>query len=161
MPKKAASKVSPAPAAGSKKVTPTRPAPVARTSTAAGKTRQAATPKTTRASLPSTLAAPAASTGTSTGRAELKQKLTQHTSTSPALTGGDVDADWGRADSAGDEVPGGDNPTPDQDVVDEIGQALGVEYEDDEDLRGGDEIADRDRHRWELNPEPSEDFDDR
>jgi len=61
----------------------------------------------------------------------------------------------------GDEAPGGDNPTPDQDVVDEIGQALGVEYDDDEELRGGSEIAERDRNRWELDPESSEDFDDR
>jgi hypothetical protein len=111
--------------------------------------------------VPSTLVSRGSSTGVSTGRAELKQKVRQHTSTSPALTGGDVDADWSRADSVGDEAPGGDNPTPDQDVVDEIGQALGVEYDDDEELRGGDEIAERDRNRWELDPESSEDFDDR
>ena len=130
--------------------------------------RKAAAPKkagnpsgTVRAVMPSSLAKPPASTGIDTGRAELRQKVRQHTSTSPALTGGDVDADWGRADTVGDEAPGGDNPTPDQDVVDEIGRALGVEYDDDEELRGGDEIADRDRHRWELDPESSEDFDDR
>lgn len=111
--------------------------------------------------MPSTLASARASTGITTGRAELRQKVQQHTSTSPALTGGDVDADWARADSVGDEAPGSDNPTPDQDVVDEIGRALGVEYDDDEELRGGGEIADRDRHRWELDPESSEDFDDR
>ena len=48
--------------------------------------------------------------------------------------------------------PGGDNPTPDQDVVDDIGRALGVEYDDDEELQGGDEIVERDRKRWELDP---------
>lgn len=96
-----------------------------------------------------------------TGRAELEQKLQQHTSTSPALTAGDVDADWGAAEAVGDEAPGGDNPTPDQDVVDEIGRALGVEYDDDEELQGGDEIAQRDRHRWELDPGSSDDFEDR
>ncbi len=36
-----------------------------------------------------------------------------------------------------DEAPGGDNPTPDQDIVDEIGKALGVEYQDSEELRAG------------------------
>jgi hypothetical protein len=95
------------------------------------------------------------------GRAELEQKLHEHTSTSPALTAGDVDADWGAAESVGDEAPGGDNPTPDQDVVDEIGRALGVEYDDDEELQGGDEIAARDRHRWELDPGSSDDFEER
>jgi hypothetical protein len=61
----------------------------------------------------------------------------------------------------GDEAPGGDNPTPDQDVVDDIGRALGVEYDDDEELQGGDEIVKRDRKRWELDPASSDDFDDR
>ena len=73
------------------------------------------------------------------------------------MTGGDVDADWEDAESVGDEAPGGDNPTPDQDVVEEIGQALGVTYDDDEELQGGDELAERDRHRWELDPASRED----
>jgi hypothetical protein len=95
------------------------------------------------------------------GRAELNQRFREHTSTGPALTAGDVDADWESAESVGDEAPGGDNPTPDQDVVDEIGKALGVEYDDDEELQGGDEITERDRNRWELDPASSDDFDDR
>jgi hypothetical protein len=109
---------------------------------------------------PSTLGAKPAASAARSGRDELKHKLERHTSSSPALTAGDVDADWESADSSGDEAPGGDNPTPDQDVVDEIGRALGVEYEDDEELQGGDEIADRDRHRWELDPNSREDSDE-
>ena len=35
----------------------------------------------------------------------------------------------------GEEAPGGDNPTPDQDVVDDIGKALGVTYNDNEELK--------------------------
>ena len=35
----------------------------------------------------------------------------------PALTAGDVDADWEAAYNTGDEAPGGDMPTPDQAVV--------------------------------------------
>ena len=92
------------------------------------------------------------------GRAEMRDRLAKNTSASPALTSGDVDADWQSAETVGDEAPGGDNPTPDQDVVDDIGRALGVEYDDDEELQGGDEIADRDRHRWELDPASSEDW---
>jgi hypothetical protein len=95
-----------------------------------------------------------------TGRAEFEQRLRQHTSTGPAMTGGDVDADWEDAEAVGDEAPGGDNPTPDQDVVDEIGRAVGIEYDDDEELRGGDEVVERDRHRWELDPRSKDDFEE-
>jgi hypothetical protein len=78
-----------------------------------------------------------------------------------ALTGGDVDADAENAYFSGDEAPGGDNPTPDQDVVDEIGQAIGVQYQDNEELRASDKVIERDRHRWELDPASSEDYKDR
>ena len=57
------------------------------------------------------------------------------------MTGGDVDADWESAYSVGDEAPGGDNPTPDQDIVDDIGRAVGVEYQDNEELKGADKVA--------------------
>jgi hypothetical protein len=95
------------------------------------------------------------------GRAEFKEALAEHTETSPALTGGDVDADWESAYSSGDEAPGGHMPTPDQAVVEEIGTALGVEYQDDEELKGAVKIEQRDRHRWELDPASSEDYQER
>ncbi|MGH9313830.1 MAG: DUF6335 family protein [Vicinamibacterales bacterium] len=95
------------------------------------------------------------------GRRELQESLHQHTETSPALTGGDVDADWEEAYAVGDEAPGGDNPTPDQDRVDDIGRALGVEYEDNEELKGAKKIEKRDRKRWELDPASAEDYKDR
>jgi hypothetical protein len=96
-----------------------------------------------------------------TGREELREALRQHTETSPALTGGDVDADWQNAYSSGEEAPGGDNPTPDQQRVDDIGKALGVEYQDNEELRGVDKIDDRDKKRWELDPASAEDYKER
>ena len=69
----------------------------------------------------------------------------------PALTGGDVDADWAGAESAGDEAVGGSTATPDQDVVDELGRALGVEQDSDAEVRiTGDILRDRDRMRWQL-----------
>jgi len=77
------------------------------------------------------------------------------------LTGGDLDATWEQAYASGDETPGGDNPTPDQDRVDDIGRALGVRYADEEELVGSDKIIERDRHRWELNPASAEDFGER
>jgi len=96
-----------------------------------------------------------------TGRRNLRQRFAEHTETSPALTGGDVDADWESAYSVGDEAPGGDNPTPDQDIVDDIGRAVGIEYQDNEELKGADKVEKRDRQRWELDPASSEDWEDR
>jgi hypothetical protein len=77
------------------------------------------------------------------GRREMKERSEKLTQTGPALTGGDVDAD------------------PDQDIVDDIGRAVGVEYEDNEELKGEEKIAKRDRKRWELDPASSEDYNDR
>jgi len=96
-----------------------------------------------------------------TGRRALKERFDEHTETSPALTAGDVDADWESAYSVGDEAPGGDNPTPDQDIVDDIGRAVGVEYQDNEELKGEEKIIKRDKNRWELDPASSDDWDDR
>jgi hypothetical protein len=93
-----------------------------------------------------------------TGRHEMNERYHEHTESSPALTGGDVDADWESAYAEGDEAPGGDNPTPDQDIVDDIGRALGVHYEDNEELKGEKKISDRDLHRWELDPASAEDY---
>lgn len=94
------------------------------------------------------------------GHRELLERRYDHPETSPALTGGDVDADWEGAYATGDETPGGDNPTPDQGVVEQIGQALGVRYEDDEELRGADKIIERDKHRWDPDPESPNGDDD-
>ncbi len=93
-----------------------------------------------------------------TGHDELRSNLNKHTETSPALAGGDIDAKWEDAYAVGDEAPGGDNPTPGQDRVDEIGKALGVNYQDDQELEGGEEIVERDKHRWELDPASSDDW---
>ena len=110
--------------------------------------------------IPSSLGMGAIASAAHSGGEELRDTLKKNNSASPRLTAGDVDADWQSAEATGDESPGGDNPTPDQDVVDEIGRALGVEYADDEELQGGAEIAERDTHRWELDPSSKDDFED-
>jgi hypothetical protein len=96
-----------------------------------------------------------------TGRAEMAQTRANQASLTPDISAGDVDVNVEDAYFVGDESPGGDNPTPDQDVVDEIGKALGVEYQDAEELRGSDKVSDRDKHRWELDPASSEDYKNR
>jgi Family of unknown function (DUF6335) len=110
---------------------------------------------------PSSLDVDQSASAAKSGRREIQEAIHQHTETSPALTGGDVDADWEDAYAVGDEAPGGDNPTPDQDRVDDIGRALGVEYEDNEELKGAQKIEKRDRNRWELDPASAEDYKDR
>jgi uncharacterized protein DUF6335 len=85
---------------------------------------------------------------------KLAEEVQRHTETSPRLTGGDVDADWDRASAAGDEAVGGSTATPDQDVVDELGAALGVPQEPDaEVVTGGEILGERDRHRWRIERE--------
>src|SRR5262249_39287079 len=81
----------------------------------------------------------------------LMREVVAHTETSPRLTGGDIDADWQAAYSSGEESVGGSVATPDQDIVDEIGRALGVEQKIDAPVRASDEILRaRDRLRWHL-----------
>jgi hypothetical protein len=96
-----------------------------------------------------------------TGRAEVAESFEDHKGMSRAITGGDVDVNLEDAYFTGDEAPGGDNPTPDQEVVDDIGKALGVQYEDNEELKASDKVVQRDKHRWELDPASSEDYKDR
>jgi hypothetical protein len=90
-----------------------------------------------------------------TGRQVLRERLAQYHATSPELSGGDIDAAWDQA-NVGDETAGGTAATPDQDRVDEFGEAYGISYEDDEPLQTGDKLTERDRQRWELDPESAE-----
>jgi hypothetical protein len=92
------------------------------------------------------------------GRQALDRSLHEHHGMTPAMTGGDLDADWENAYFSGDEAPGGDNLTPDQESVEDMGKALGVPYEDNEELKGSDKVIERDKHRWELDPASADDY---
>jgi hypothetical protein len=96
-----------------------------------------------------------------TGRAGMEHSQREHHGMSPDITAGDVDVDVEDAYFTGDDAPGGDNSTPDQDVVDDIGKALGVVYEDAEELKASDKVVERDKHRWELDPASAEDYKER
>ncbi|MEP6946003.1 MAG: DUF6335 family protein [Acidobacteriota bacterium] len=93
----------------------------------------------------------------SAGHEQMVHKQSEYTDRSPELSGGDVDAAWEDSD-VGEESVGGENPTPDQSVVEELGEALGITYEDDEPLGTEDKLLERDRDRWELDPASAEDF---
>ena len=112
-------------------------------------------------SAPSSLNYSAKASAAETGQQLYHQRAKEHTEGGHALTGGDVDTDWNEAYSSGEETPGGDMSTPDQDVVEEIGRALGVEYDDAEELKGAEKIESRDRNRWEYDPASAEDYKDR
>jgi len=166
MKKKAAKKVAKKKAAKKKSAKPAKRAAAKKAApkkAAAAKKPNLDRPRKTVADIhgiPSSLDANRGPSAAKSGRAEMKDRLARSTGAGPALTSGDIDADWESAEFVGDEAPGGDNPTPDQDVVDDIGRALGVEYDDDEELQGGAEIVDRDRHRWELDPASKDEDED-
>jgi hypothetical protein len=61
----------------------------------------------------------------------------------------------------GEEAVGGFNTTTDDDLVDEIGEVTGLVYQDDEPLHTTEKVEERDRHRWELDPASSEDYQQR
>jgi hypothetical protein len=68
---------------------------------------------------------------------------------------------WDTEEAAGEESALGSSPSPDEDVVDEIGREAGVTYEEGEPLRVGEKEEERDEHRWELDPASSEDYAER
>ena len=82
----------------------------------------------------------------------LAQRLRNNTAASPRDAGGDPDATWEDVNDSGTETISGDNPTPDQSVVEENAYAVGVAYEDNEELDLLDKIERRDRQRFELDP---------
>lgn len=85
------------------------------------------------------------------GRMLVEREFEKYHSVSPELTAGDVDARWQEAEDSGAETPGGHVATPDQDNVDEIGRAVGIEFQDNQELSApGEILSRRDRRRWEM-----------
>ncbi len=65
------------------------------------------------------------------------------------------------AADVGDEAVGGTVSTPDQDIVDEIGAAVGLEMDDPTFLRTNEILKEGDEKCWELDPGSSEDYQQR
>jgi Family of unknown function (DUF6335) len=82
---------------------------------------------------------------------ELEERLREHHSSSPADSGGDIDAEWEDVNDDGAESVFGHNPTPDQSNVEENANAMGIDYEDNEPLDFIEKLEKRDRDRYELN----------
>jgi hypothetical protein len=90
---------------------------------------------------------------------QLAHRLRNNTAASPKDAGGDLDASWEDVNESGSESVGGDNPTPDQSMVEENANAVGVNFEDNEELDFLDKIERRDRDRYELNESSKADED--
>jgi len=99
---------------------------------------------------PTAVAAEALRTGVLPQTARRRDEIPREDET---MRVGDPD-DHGLANEyVGEETPGGSTPTPDQNDVDEIGRAYGLQEEDGGVLRSaGEVLARRDRHRVELTP---------
>jgi hypothetical protein len=97
----------------------------------------------------------------SAGSRKLADRLKNDPLADPTVTGGDVDAQWESAQFAGDESAVSSMPTPEQNDVDNLGRAMGVTYNDDEELKAGEKERERDKKRWELDPASSDDYQDR
>ncbi len=89
----------------------------------------------------------------------LAHRLRNNTAASPRDAGGDLDANWEDVNESGSEAVTGDNPTPDQSIVEENANAVGVNFEDNEELEFLEKIEKRDRERFELDPRSKTDDD--
>ncbi len=92
---------------------------------------------------------------------ELNEQAHRVPGSGPVLSGGDIDARWDQAETSGEETAAGSAPTPDQNIVEDIGEAWGIVYQPGEALKIGEKEERRDLHRWELDPASAEDYGDR
>lgn len=95
------------------------------------------------------------------GSAKLAHRLQNDSLADTVVTGGDVDAQWEGAQFSGDESAVSSMPIPGNSEVDDIGAAMGVTYQDNEELKAGEKERSRDKKRWELDPASSDDYQER
>jgi len=100
-------------------------------------------------------------TDRNTGKGSMMEASAEGRITGAEMTGGDIDADQYQAEVAGEEAVGGTTPTPDQNVTEDLEKAVGLEMDDRAFLRTNDILEKRDDRRWELDPESSEDYQQR
>jgi Family of unknown function (DUF6335) len=91
----------------------------------------------------------------------LDDSSSEYGSGSSQVSGGDGDAVTEQESATGEELVGGSAPTPDQDMVDELGSAAGIEMADGAILHTADMLDNRDESRWELDPSSAEDYEER
>jgi hypothetical protein len=90
---------------------------------------------------------------------ELLERLDDNHETSPADSGGDIDARWEDTDSTGEESVAGSQSTPDQSDVEANAHAMGIDFQDNQPLDLVEKLEKRDRDRWELDEDSKEEGD--
>jgi len=86
-------------------------------------------------------------------------KTTPEYPDSPEVLSDDKYTYW--QDTVGDEAVGGTVAVPEQDVTEEIEASVGLEMDDRAFLRTNDILEQRDDRRWELDPQSSDDYQER
>ena len=89
----------------------------------------------------------------------LAQRLRNNNAASPSDAGGDLDASWGDVNDSGTESVGGDNPTPDQSDVEENAHAVGVNFEDNQELDLHEQLERPYLRRFDLDPRSKTEYD--
>jgi hypothetical protein len=98
---------------------------------------------------------------TAASAANLADRLRNDSLADPVVSGGDIDAQWEGAQFSGDESAVSSMSTPSGNTVDDVGAAMGVTYQDNEELKAGKKERSRDKNRWELDPASSDDYQER
>lgn len=78
-----------------------------------------------------------------------------------ALMAADRDTSHNQTDATGEAAVGGSVANPEQDRVDDLGTAVGIETDDRAFLRSNDTLEERDDRRWELDSKSAEDYQER
>lgn len=99
--------------------------------------------------------------GFNIGGRTMRDAMSEYHEVGPELSGGDIDAAWSQAEGTAEETVGGETPTPDQDIVDDLGKAVGLEMDDKTPLWTSEVLELRDDRRWELEPKSAEDYQER
>ncbi len=93
-----------------------------------------------------------------TGMGRILTKLRTTMISGSDVTGGDLDDNLYQAEVAGEEAVGGQTPTPDQNVTEDLLKSMGISSVDGESVRTEEKLEWRDQKRWELDPESAEDY---
>ena len=93
-----------------------------------------------------------------TGMGRILRKLRTTMLSGSDVTGGDLDDNLYQAEVVGEEAVGGQTPTPDQNVTEELLHSMGISSVEGESVRTEEKLEWRDKKRWELDPESAEDY---
>ncbi|MEG4583904.1 DUF6335 family protein [Microcoleus sp. MOSTC5] len=91
----------------------------------------------------------------------LQDSSSEYSSSSSQIGGEDGDPAAEQESATGEQSVGGTAPTPDMDMVDELGAAAGIEMPDGAILHTTNMLEHRDESRWELDPSSAEDYQER